>query len=158
MDTLFMITIKKTGKTKGGNVMTEHEKYEKGMKKYESKAQQYLEDKDKAEGLLSKAVKKATAKKSALSEVWEKLQLLFELFKAWLKGDYKEIPKKSLVMIVATILYFVSPLDLVPDFIAGLGLFDDAAVIAFAVKQISSDLDKFKLWKQKQNNNVTIDN
>jgi uncharacterized membrane protein YkvA (DUF1232 family) len=132
--------------------MTDQEKYEKGIKKYKSKANQYIDDKDKTEGLLKKAVSKAKSRQSSLTEVWEKLQLLFELVKAWTKGDYKQIPRKSIVMIIATILYFVSPLDLVPDFIAGLGLFDDAAVIAFAVKQISTDLEKFKLWKQNKKN------
>jgi uncharacterized membrane protein YkvA (DUF1232 family) len=130
--------------------MTDQEKYEKGIKKYKSKADKYIDNKDKTEGLLKKAISKAKSRQSSLTEVWEKLQLLFELVKAWTKGDYKEIPRKSIIMIVATILYFVSPLDLVPDFIAGLGLFDDAAVIAFAVKQISTDLDKFKLWQQNK--------
>jgi uncharacterized membrane protein YkvA (DUF1232 family) len=133
---------------KGGKVMTDQEKYERGMKKYESKAKQYIEDKEKAEGLLTKATKKAKSKQGALTEVWEKLQLLFSLFKAWIKGEYKEIPKKSLVIIVATIVYFVSPLDLVPDFITGLGILDDAAVIAFAFKQITGDLEKFKIWQE----------
>ncbi|OZM56485.1 methyltransferase type 11 [Lottiidibacillus patelloidae] len=134
--------------------MADKEKYEHGMKKYESKAKQYIDDKDKTEGLLKKALSKAKTRQSSLADVWEKLHLLLELVQAWKKGDYKEIPRKTIVTVIATILYFVSPLDLVPDFIAGLGIFDDAAVIAFAVKQISTDLDKFKLWQQKNSENI----
>lgn len=128
--------------------MANKEDFEKGYKKYESKAKEYMEDKEKADDLLKKAMGKAKDKKNALGEVWEKLQLLFEIFHAWIKGEYKEIPKGSIIMIIATIIYFVSPVDLVPDFIAGLGFFDDAAVIGFAIKQISDDLEKFKLWKE----------
>ncbi|MEH7356902.1 DUF1232 domain-containing protein, partial [Neobacillus drentensis] len=68
-----------------------------------------------------------------------------------IKGEYREIPKGSIIMIIATIIYFVSPVDFIPDFIVGLGLFDDAAVIGFAIKQISSDLEKFKDWKLNNN-------
>lgn len=121
--------------------------YEKGYKKYESKAKVYIDDKEKAVDLLNSAKKKANEKKRKLGEVWEKLQLLFEIFSAWKKGEYKEIPKGSIIMIIATIIYFVSPVDFIPDFIVGLGLIDDAAVIGFAIKQISSDLEKFKDWK-----------
>ncbi|WP_077212977.1 YkvA family protein [Bacillus dakarensis] len=127
--------------------MNDSKEYEQGYKKYESKAIEYMEDKEKAEGLLKNAISKANEKKGKLGEAWEKLQLLFEVLRAWIKGEYKEIPKGSIIMIIATIIYFISPVDLVPDFIAGLGLIDDAAVIGFAIKQISNDLEKFKIWK-----------
>ncbi|WHY75433.1 YkvA family protein [Neobacillus sp. WH10] len=121
--------------------------YEKGYKKYESKAKEYMDDKEKAVNLLNSAKKKANEKKRKLGEVWEKLQLLFEIFNAWKKGEYKEIPTGSIIMIIATIIYFVSPIDFIPDFIVGLGLIDDAAVIGFTIKQISRDLEKYKYWK-----------
>lgn len=129
--------------------MAKDKDYEKGYKKYESKANDYMNDKEKADGLLKEAMKKANNKKGALSEVWEKLQLLFDIFRAWIKGDYKEIPTKSIIMIIAGILYFVSPIDLIPDFIVGLGLVDDAAVIGFVIKSISDDLESFKEWKEQ---------
>lgn len=129
--------------------MTDKNKeYEKGYKKYESKANVYFEDKDKAEDLLKNAMKKANDTKGTLEDVWEKLQLLFEIIRAWIKGEYKEIPKGSIIMIIAAILYFVSPIDIIPDWILGIGLIDDVAVIAFVYKQVSSDLEKFKIWKE----------
>ncbi|MED4205466.1 YkvA family protein [Neobacillus mesonae] len=127
--------------------MLKKKDYENGYKKYESKAKEYMHDKEKAENLLYKAINKANDRKGRLTEVWEKLQLLFEAFKAWIKGDYRELPTKSIITIIATIIYFVSPVDLIPDFIVGLGLFDDAAVIGFAIKQVVGDLEKFKDWK-----------
>jgi uncharacterized membrane protein YkvA (DUF1232 family) len=53
-------------------------------------------------------------------------------------------------MIVATVIYFVSPIDLVPDFIIGLGIFDDVALIGFTAKQISTELERFKTWKDNR--------
>ncbi len=125
----------------------EKETYRHGYMKFLSKAKAYLNNPEDTEVLLKKAVGKATKQKEVLSEVWEKLQLLLEALRAWLKGEYREIPTGSIVIIIATILYFVSPIDLIPDLIAGLGFFDDAAVIGFAIKQIYTDLEKFRAWK-----------
>lgn len=126
----------------------DNQNYENGYQKYESKAYEYFEDKDKTQDLLNSAIKKANRKKGSLSEVWDKLQLLFKMLKAWIKGEYKDVSKRSIITIIAGILYFVTPIDLIPDFIAGLGIIDDAAVIGFILKQISNDLEKFKIWKE----------
>ncbi|WP_442599254.1 YkvA family protein [Neobacillus sp. D3-1R] len=125
-------------------------KYEEGYKKYETAAKDYIEQPEKTKELIHKATKKAADKKNALHEVWDRLHLLFDLVTAWRKGDYKKVPKGSIVMIIATILYFVSPIDIIPDFLVGLGILDDAAVIGFTLKQIASDLDKFKAWKDQE--------
>jgi uncharacterized membrane protein YkvA (DUF1232 family) len=130
------------------------EDYEKEYKKYESRAAKYLNDPGKTSGLLSKASKKADSKKNALSEVWDKLQLLFELIKAYSKGQYRDISAKTAVTVIAGILYFVSPLDLVPDFLAGIGILDDAAIIGFIIKQITNELERFKIWKETQPENI----
>jgi uncharacterized membrane protein YkvA (DUF1232 family) len=130
------------------------EDYEKEYKKYESRAAKYLNDPGKTRGLLSKASKKADSKKNALSEVWDKLQLLFELIKAYSKGQYRDISAKTAVTVIAGILYFVSPLDLVPDFLAGIGILDDAAIIGFIIKQITNELERFKIWKETQPENI----
>lgn len=125
--------------------------YEEGYKKYESKAQEYFNDKSKTESLLNTAKIKAENNELPLKEIIEKLQLLFEFLQAWYGGTYKEMPKGSIIMIIASILYFVSPIDLIPDFLPVIGYVDDAAVIAFAFNQVSKDLDKFKVWKESQN-------
>ncbi|WP_306010054.1 YkvA family protein [Bacillus sp. MMSF_3328] len=130
------------------------EGYEKEYKKYESRAAKYLNDPGKTSGLLSKASKKADSRKNSLSEVWDKLQLLFELIKAYSKGQYRDISAKTAVTVIAGILYFVSPLDLVPDFLAGIGILDDAAIIGFIIKQIANELERFKLWRETQPDNI----
>lgn len=121
---------------------------EKGFKKYQGTAQKYLNSPEKTEKLVQDASKKANTRKPSLIEVWDKLQLLLQLVTAWRKGEYRKIPTGSLLTILASILYFVSPIDLIPDFLAGIGILDDAAVLAFVYKQISADLEKFKAWKE----------
>ncbi|PWW19453.1 uncharacterized membrane protein YkvA (DUF1232 family) [Cytobacillus oceanisediminis] len=129
---------------------TETKNYREGYKRFSSRAKRYAEDPEKTRGLLSKATTKANQNKSSLSDIWEKFQLLIDLIKTWSKGDYRHISKKSILFIIASILYFVSPIDLVPDFLAGMGIIDDVAVLGFAVSQITGELEKFKIWKQSR--------
>ena len=53
-------------------------------------------------------------------------------------------------MIVASLIYFVSPIDLIPDFILGFGLIDDATVLAWTIKACASDLAAFIAWEKTQ--------
>jgi len=125
----------------------------KGYKKYKNKASDYLNDSDKASTLLNDAKKKADKKKGALDEIWEKIQLFFSIFEDWIKGNYKAVPTKSIIMIIVAIVYFVFPLDLLPDFIIGLGFIDDIAVLGFVINQINNDLNDYREWKNSNSDN-----
>lgn len=131
-------------------------KIEKGYKKFEQKAREFVNKPEKTDPLLFDARKKADDKKGSLTDIWDNLQELFDLIKSWRKGEYTKIPKGSIVMIIAAIIYFVSPIDLVPDFLIGLGILDDAAVIGFVIKQISSDLEQFKIWKEAKSTDQSL--
>jgi len=116
--------------------------------KWKTKAESYVDDKEKTKELIEVAMEKAENKKlGPIEEVWDKLQLLFSLVKDWVNGSYKEISKGTIITSIIGIVYFVSPVDIMPDFIAGLGFIDDAAIIGFVIKQISGDLERYKLWK-----------
>ncbi|KPY43421.1 Uncharacterized protein ALO48_02279 [Pseudomonas syringae pv. rhaphiolepidis] len=52
--------------------------------------------------------------------------------------------------IVAGLMYFLSPLDAIPDWIPGLGMFDDIAVLAWLTKHLSDELDAFRAWREQQ--------
>lgn len=122
---------------------------QKFFKQYESKASEYLNDKEKANDLLKKAMEKAD-KKGPVGDVWEKLQLLFSIFGDWTSGKYRKIPVKSLLMIIGGILYFVSPVDAVTDFLPVAGFLDDATIIALVFRQVNSDLNVYKDWKENE--------
>lgn len=67
----------------------------------------------------------------------------------WIEGKYEDLPYKSVVLIFGAILYFLNPLDLIPDFVPGLGFTDDAAVIGLVLKSVSTDLHRFREWKRE---------
>jgi uncharacterized membrane protein YkvA (DUF1232 family) len=71
------------------------------------------------------------------------------LLRAYIQKDYQDIPWKSIILVIAGIIYFVSPFDLIPDFLPG-GFIDDSAILAFVIKQIKVDLDNFMAWEVGQ--------
>lgn len=115
-----------------------------------TKAEDYLHDPEKSKLLLDEAVKKAhdkEAHKGPLEDVWNSLQALIRMFRAYLRREYTFVPWASIVLIVVAILYFVSPFDLLPDWIPLAGFIDDAAVIGFVLRQINTDLEAFLKWE-----------
>ena len=115
-----------------------------------AKAVDYIQSKDKLAGLIDKASHKATGKRGKLQDVWVSLLSFFRLVRAYINGTYRQISRQSLLMIVAALVYFVSPIDLIPDFILGLGLIDDATVLAWTIRACASDLALFTAWESAQ--------
>lgn len=88
--------------------------------------------------------------KFSLDSVKEKLGVMMRMIRAYKDGTYRVAPWKSIVMLIAGILYFVMPLDLVPDFIPVVGLLDDFTVIAWVYRVLKEDIDNFKNWEDAQ--------
>jgi uncharacterized membrane protein YkvA (DUF1232 family) len=47
-------------------------------------------------------------------------------------------------------MYFLSPLDAIPDWIPGIGMLDDIAVLAWVMKSLEAELDAFRAWRARQ--------
>lgn len=123
------------------------------------KAEEYLKKPLRIKELLNDAYKKASEKKDVgtiAHEVWESLQILSRMIKAAVTGEYTGIPTRTLVGGVAVIMYFLSPIDFVPDFIPVIGLLDDAALLAWFMTSIKGEMDKFEQW-EKNNQARTIE-
>jgi uncharacterized membrane protein YkvA (DUF1232 family) len=82
----------------------------------------------------------------SLQGFFEDIKLLFSLVKDYVKGDYKEIPLWTISAVVASLLYVLSPIDTIPDFIPFIGYIDDAAVVSLLLSMMSNDLSKYKEW------------
>lgn len=85
-----------------------------------------------------------------ISRLWSDLPLLVRLLKAWKSGSYRGLRVRTIVSLAAALLYIVSPMDLLPDFIPGFGLIDDAAVLALFLHSIAQDLAAFRVWEQSR--------
>ncbi|MED1469770.1 YkvA family protein [Bacillus salipaludis] len=126
------------------------EKIEKEFTKYKNKALEFINHQQETNELMKQATTKVKEKKNSLGDAFGKIELLIELIKAYSKGDYRNISKSTMATVIGAILYFVSPIDMIPDFIVGLGIVDDAAVIGYTFKKISGELAEFEKWKEEK--------
>jgi uncharacterized membrane protein YkvA (DUF1232 family) len=85
-----------------------------------TRAESYLGHKEKLLWLLEKATRKSKRYYEFLLAPWESLQIFLRLLRAHLAGKFCA-PTDSILMVVAAVIYFVSPLDLIPDHIPDWG-------------------------------------
>jgi uncharacterized membrane protein YkvA (DUF1232 family) len=119
----------------------------KGFDKAKRKAVKLVESSNKLQKLVDKSLKKANIKNSSIKGFIGDLKKLIRLVTAYAKGSYRDVSVMVLVYVVGAIVYFVNPLDVIPDFILGFGFVDDATVIAFVIKKIYIELTAFTLWE-----------
>jgi uncharacterized membrane protein YkvA (DUF1232 family) len=81
------------------------------------------------------------------AETWPYLMAMIRLIRAYHRGDYRDISARNLLTLVAAIIYFVSPFDVIPDWVPVFGHIDDAFVVSLALKSIRGDLDTFMAWE-----------
>jgi len=112
----------------------------------------YVNSESKSFNLLN-AVLKLLSDPRARREVgrfFGKIKLFIEMVKEYFQGNYREIPVKTIILITAALIYFVSPADAIPDFIIGIGFVDDGAVIAYVFNSLTEDIESFKSWKEEK--------
>jgi uncharacterized membrane protein YkvA (DUF1232 family) len=118
-----------------------------GWKRAVRTAETIVTDAKKLAEVLEAGVKKMNAHSKALTAVLADLQLIVRMVRARLKGEYRDLSNKSLVILVGALLYFLMPVDAIPDFIPGVGFLDDAGVIAMALGTVKTEIDKFRAWE-----------
>ncbi|WP_375562199.1 YkvA family protein [Bernardetia sp. OM2101] len=117
------------------------------------KAIKVIASRNKMFALLNKAYNHFNNKENdrpMSQEVKEKFKTLLRLIRALYKKEYKDFPWGSLVKATATIIYLVSPLDLIPDFIPFVGMMDDFALISWTIGSLSDDIRDFENWEEAQ--------
>jgi uncharacterized membrane protein YkvA (DUF1232 family) len=81
------------------------------------------------------------------ADTWPYLMGMIRLIRDYQRAEYRDISEPNLVIIIAAILYFVSPFDVIPDWVPVLGHIDDAFVVSLALKSVRLDLDTFMAWE-----------
>ena len=114
--------------------------------KKRKEAEKILNDASKAEELVRKINSKLN-NIPIVGEYFADVPTLCLMLGDYVTGAYREVPFATMVGIVVALVYFLSPIDLIPDVLPVIGLTDDAAVIGFAVLAAHNDISSYKVWK-----------
>lgn len=124
---------------------------ESNFRKYKKKAAEVLKDNERVKDLLASTGKKLTdvlESNDRLKEFSEKVYVMIRMVKAQISGEYREFPWRTLAMMVGALIYFVTPMDLIPDIIPILGLTDDISIVYWIYKSVQEDIEKFENWER----------
>jgi len=117
--------------------------------RFKKRASRIVSNPGKVLDELAKADAKAEKNGGAIIKFVEDLKILIRLVRAWAKGEYKEVPTTTIILAIAAIIYFVSPIDAIPDWIPVFGYMDDAAVVALVIYSSKDDIVAFRGWEKK---------
>lgn len=70
----------------------------------------------------------------SLSKFMKDVKLYFRMLSDVSSRRYTRVPKGTVAAIIGTLLYVLSPVDLIPDVIPVVGYLDDAAVLGLCLK------------------------
>ena len=116
-----------------------------------ARAAKVLKKPEKLSRLVNEAIAKAgDLDRGPMAEARASLFALFRLLRAYATGDYRDVSWSNLVLVVSALVYFVMPVDLIPDIITALGYFDDAAIITWTISVMGDELEKFKRWESSR--------
>ncbi|TPE45920.1 DUF1232 domain-containing protein [Pontibacter mangrovi] len=86
-------------------------------------------------------------KESGFQQLKNIMATFIRLVRSYIRGDYRDVSRKSLLIGVGVLLYLVTPLDIIPDFIPVVGLMDDISLMAWFVDAFSKEINKYREWE-----------
>ncbi|WP_154889374.1 YkvA family protein [Longibaculum muris] len=135
-------------------LMSEKTAKENLEKNYE-KATELLKDEDQLERFLQRLEKKLKVIPYAGDKLAD-IPIMVSLVRNYVRKEYADVPIGTIIAIISALIYFVSPIDFVPDSIPVLGYFDDAAVVAACWKLVDTDVEEYIKWREKNNKVIDI--
>lgn len=118
------------------------------FRKATAEAEACANDPERLRKLLLQAREKINhTPRGPFAETWPYLMAMIRLIRAYQQREYRDISAPNLLVVVAALLYFVSPFDVIPDSVPILGHIDDAFVVRLALRSVGADLDTFMAWE-----------
>ncbi|VTS15298.1 YkvA family protein [Streptococcus pseudoporcinus] len=111
------------------------------------KADRLLKDDAKMESFLEKLEKRVKWIPFIRKEL-KSVPILISMVRSYWKRDYRRVPRRTIVAIVSALIYFLSPIDFIPDWIPFLGQLDDALVVGTCWNLVYKDIEDYRQWKK----------
>lgn len=123
----------------------------KFFQRAKEKAADIIGDRDRMNDLVSSSREKLqniNFEDSKITRMAVSLRVMARMIKAFANGKYRDLPWKSLLSLVGGLVYFLMPIDLIPDFIPFTGFLDDFTVIMLISGAFKQDIEEFLLWEE----------
>ncbi len=123
----------------------------KFFQRAKEKAADIIGDRDSMNDLVSSSREKLqniNFEDSKITRMAVSLRVMARMIKAFANGKYRDLPLKSLLSLVGGLVYFLMPIDLIPDFIPFTGFLDDFTVIMLISGAFKQDIEEFLLWEE----------
>ncbi|MGY3090205.1 uncharacterized membrane protein YkvA (DUF1232 family) [Hymenobacter sp. UYAg731] len=88
------------------------------------------------------------SKDNKFKQLFDVALTLVRLVRAYISGEYRDISTSTVISGLAVLLYVVSPIDLIPDFIPVIGFLDDLSLISWFLGKFQGEITKFREWEQ----------
>jgi uncharacterized membrane protein YkvA (DUF1232 family) len=85
--------------------------------------------------------------KGTIQQVIDMGRTLVRLVSAYVAGSYRHIETSTIIAGLAVLLYALSPLDLVPEFVPVVGFLDDLALISWFISKFAEEIARFREWE-----------
>lgn len=84
------------------------------------------------------------SEKGLMKTFFGEIKLYFRMLSDVFTCKYTKMPMGSLVAGLGALLYVISPVDLIPDFIPVLGILEDIVVLGLCMKFARYDIQEYK--------------
>ena len=121
---------------------------ERGLSQARKAAESYAEDPERTGRLLEEAQRKAERRRGMFGSLWEEFSTALRLLRSWRRRRYAHVPWRTVVALLGALIYFVNPLDVVPDALPIVGYLDDATILAWVLHSVRGDLRRFRQWEE----------
>ena len=123
--------------------------YYRTLRKLLPYAHQVFKNKDRLNRVVQESMT-TTNKMDLFKKISRELRLALGRIMDYSKGNYRDVKKKDIILIVAGFLYLLNPADIIPDFVLFFGFFDDLSVLTYIVKKLDKELEKYDVWKNSR--------
>jgi uncharacterized membrane protein YkvA (DUF1232 family) len=89
------------------------------------------------------------SKDNKFKQLFDVALTVVRMVRSYITGEYREIQGSTVIAGLAVLLYVLSPIDLVPDFIPVLGFLDDLSLVSWFVGKFQGEIVRYRDWENR---------
>ncbi len=126
------------------------EKIKEQIDKFSEKAKKIIDNPEKVSAVLEKAIYLCDdlGQIRIIGKYFKDISVVCNMINDYICKRYTKIPMATVITLLAAVMYFISPIDIIPDFIPLIGHLDDMLVFAFVKDAAKIDIKKYEKWRK----------